>query len=79
MNITEYRQAFSERLKMSLGDNFLKQKQLADISGFSLSEINHWCSGRRLPTLQHFAELTKYLPKTSLTFLVSGKSYNPHE
>jgi transcriptional regulator with XRE-family HTH domain len=52
----------------------MSQVEFAEKSGTRTTEINHWVSGRREPSIANLARLLKALPHTRIDWLITGEN-----
>lgn len=64
---------FSERLKLVLKNSDITQADLANKSGLPQMTINHYCSGRREPTIENLTAILDALWFVDARWLVTGK------
>lgn len=49
------------RLRETLRENGITQKELAEKCGFGIKQVNFWCTGRAEPDLQALKIICEYL------------------
>ena len=62
--------AFARRLNSCLNQAKISQLELASRTGMKPSQINHFCCGRRLPSLKNFTKICQSLPMADPRFLM---------
>ena len=68
-------QTLSERLIARMDELKLSKTDLAIKTGYTLTGISHYCSGRNLPDLDHILKLSDALNVTT-DYLIHGRIYD---
>ena len=71
-NIRAVYDCFEVRLKNAMYVHKLNQKQLAGLTGLSVSHISLFCSGIRRPRFEHLVAILAALPNTDARWLIAG-------